>query len=158
MSSFICNPELFNDLESNLSRLGTDQNLYQIRVALGIKREDTEKDIKSKVKGIINALKDLNVLCVILQYKHHYKGVVNETIEAERNALNANYRPKVVSLVQLYKHIGCLLYQIEVDHLKELRELTNDENMGLFTIEMVRDAIACTIVENSSEYNEAKWS
>ena len=51
-----------------------------------------------------------------------------------------------------------MTYQIETKHLKELRQLTVQEENAIIFFEEIKHALAVDIISELPEYNNAKWS
>lgn len=149
MSSYICSPKHFNSIEYTLiERFKYNRNDYF--------DYNFSKDVQV-VRDYVDSLREINVLCVILQYKHHYVGVLDEQIEAERFFLKEKTSKKLLNDFQLLKALECLSYQIEINYLKELRGLTELEQSSLDFLSGIKNTVRRKIINNLSEYNNAEW-
>jgi hypothetical protein len=163
MSSFICEPKQFNSIEIAVRNLALGDSFYfpysfKDRLPELYKRS-TGIDIKAdKVRDIIDTLRRINVLCVSLQYAHHYEGVLDKEIEDQTKMIMNRKEFQHLTKVELYKSLSCVNYQIELEHLKELRQLTEDEETAMFFLREFTDCLAHDIVSNLQEYETAKWS
>ena len=107
----------------------------------------------------MDCIRKLSVLCVSLQYKHHYEGTLDREIEVQTEILMRDKsESKVLNKVGLYKALQSMGYQIEVEHLRGLRELTQEEEEALQMIQILEDDLAHEIVHGLSEYDNAEWS
>lgn len=161
MSSFIHTPRHFNSVERAIKFGVVGSNNFW---TYGIKRKFRELDsgcdiAYSKVEELIDELRKLNVLCVSLQYKHHYEGVLDREIEEQTEILMSNKsESEILDKFGLYKALQSINYQIETYHLKDLRELTQGEKDALWLVEELVNDLAHDIVNGLQGYNDAKWS
>lgn len=122
------------------------------------KKHFTQDAVDNTIKSIIDSLRRLNVLCVTLQYKHHYKGYLDKEIEEQTSLLLEDKNGgESLTKIQLLKALQCLFYQIETEHLKELRSLTEKETNALFFVRTMINELALDIVNSLPEYDNAKW-
>jgi hypothetical protein len=161
MSSFICTPKHFNSVGSyvaytlpNNSSLKYGKAFKLIGWVYGINSDIIEQ----RVFEIFETLKELNVLCVSLQYKHHYEGVLDAQISSNIKALKVKTKVEILNPVSCYKLVNCINYQIETRHLIELRGLTPEEETALKFLRLLADDLAHYITSDLLAYNEAKWS
>ena len=140
MSSFINSAKHFNSIEQKLRRLlHRDFRAWSAleNVAPNIYKHWTNnclgKSDEKEITAIIDTLRELQVLCVTLQYKHHYEGDLDAQMQAERVSVKTKTETVNLSLHGLYNALECIRYQIETEHLIELLELTPvDENAMTF--------------------------
>ena len=126
--------------------------LYDIRNNL---HETTEKQITE----IVNELRKLNVICVSLQYKHHFEGKLNEEIkEQEEIAFDRSEGYKELSLHGLYNALNCLSYQIELEHLEELTGKKEKEQKAYRFLQIMIDFLAHYLVRKLPEDKTNRWS
>lgn len=165
MSSYINSAKHFNSIEQKLHGLlnrdfrgwhtlkDIAPNIYKhwTNNCLG---ESDEKEITA----IIDTLREIQVLCVTLQYKHHYEGKVDAQMEAERVSVKTKTETVNLSLHGLYNALECVSYQIEIQHLKELRELTIEEENALKFVELITGAIAIQLVYELPDDKTCTWS
>jgi hypothetical protein len=125
MSSFICSAKHFNSIEIAVRRLFNSPHYspcYKIRELLKDKEINESFDIKSRefIKGLIDELRKLNVICVTLQYERHAEGKLNQEIEDQMKIVFSNSEGfKELSKVGLYNALRCVRYQIEEDYLDD---------------------------------------
>ena len=104
-------------------------------------------------------IRKLSVLCYHLQYKEEYKGNLDKEIQ-EWNFILLN--DKLISIeltsIQLYSALNCVTYQIETDHLEELRPLTPNEQNVIVFLELFKADLLEHIVRNTQEYKDSKWT
>jgi hypothetical protein len=162
MSSFINSAKHFNSIENKIVDKAIFEKYYfpyplkEVYPCLfGFSRD--EKEIKRVVKHIINTVKELQVLCVCLQYKHHYVGVLDKEIQEQLEIVNVKDAPIHLTDVALFKLLGCTLYQIETNHLQELRNLTTDEQNALMFLKELQKSVAFDIVSKSTEFENSKY-
>lgn len=157
MSSFICSPTHFNSIEFYLvqKQLGSDQIYCLRKLAKTINKWATSEEIT----GFMDTLRELSVLCVSLQYKHHYENKLDAEIAEQRNTLFNNKTTKAhLNDISAYKALQCINYQIEIFHLKELRNLTAPEEMAMELLHEITGEIAMKIVRTLPAYEKAGWS
>lgn len=164
MSSFICDPKHFNNVEVTLKEMFWDRDFYFpysiADIYPWIKRGYFgEQDYYNKeVTEIMDTVRELTVLCVCLQYKHNFPGTLDKEIQDQHLILTDKKGGQKLSRMGLLKALQCLSYQIETKHLKELRTLTPAEENALFFIEEVITSIMYDIICKSDEYNREIWS
>ncbi len=165
MSSFLNTPKHFNSIEFSIQNLFWGSNFYcpysfkAVFPELYDKKHYSTERIEKTVTGIVDTLRELSVLCVTLQYKHHYTGSLDNEIAGQKTMLLTDKNDKTsLSKVGLYKAINCAMYQIETDHLKELRALTPEEENCLFFFKELSKTLAEDIVNELKEYKDQKWS
>jgi hypothetical protein len=163
MSSFICSPKHFNSIEKSVIYLTQDSNFYfpysfkNTFPELYDKRHYSQDKIDLKVKQTIDTLRELNVLCVSLQYKHHYPGTLDKEIAEQLEVAKMKDAGQSLTNISLLKQLQCLNYQIETEHLKELRSLTPDEENAMFFIEELKNALAMDIINKLPDYDKSPW-
>lgn len=162
MSSFVHSAKHFNSIEKALQLAFVNSNVYY---TYRIKRKFNMKNMGvdatyEKITEFVDTLRSLNALCVSLQYKHHYEGVLDAEIQSQTNFLMLNKSENVgLNKIALYKALQSLDYQIEIEHLKDLRELTTQEQDAMGFLSMIIDDIAHDIVRDLEEYEKANsWS
>ena len=163
MSSFICSSKHFNSIERTVINLTQDQNFYFpyafkcVYPELYEKRYYTQDRIDSAVTEIVNVLRELNVLCVSLQYKHHYPGTLDKEISEQKAIVSDRAQSANLSKIELYKALICVSYQIEEQHLTELRQLSQQETNALFFIKEMKGALSADIIRSLPDYDVAAW-
>lgn len=170
MSSFINSAKHFNSIYAKLETVftaGFNANggfyaPYSLRNivpnwGIGDPREcqPTQK-IKSELRSIVTTFAELQALCVTLQYKHHYAGTLDSQIATETALVTAKTDVAHLTFPGLLAAINCSLYQIEVNHLIELRPLTDAENQALEFFKLMRYEIAMHIAMKTPEYVKAE--
>lgn len=119
MSSFICSNKHFASIAKgimciiNTNNFHVSYNLKQIAPQIyGYKRTSDEQSAIKEVNSFIEILMELQVLCVSLQYRHHYEGRLDQEISEQREILHIPCNnPVLLSPVALYKSIQCTLKQ-----------------------------------------------
>lgn len=169
MSSFICSSNHFNSVESKLCEIWENKffrnqetlyfetsftkayayELYQIA--------DRERAINT-IKRYMNAIRELSVICVSLQYRHHHDGNLDEYITANIKELKTCKAKTKLSYIELYKAIQCILYQIETYHLTSIRALTEDEENALKFFKGLQTEVPQFLISTSKTYNECQWA
>ena len=165
MSSFICSPKHFNSVETALKSIISDKDfdtpysLKPIYPKLFNKSNLNYKELSNQIKDIVDTLRKINVLTVSLQYKDNYIGTLDNEIQKEINYLLTNRNnEQYLSPTALYKALQVINYQIEIEHLTEIRELDTHESNALLFLKEITIAVATFIVTNTEEYNNADWS
>lgn len=164
MSSFIPSSKHFNSIEKSVIYLTQNNNFYfpysfkNVFPILYDKRKYTQDAIDSVVVGIIDTLRELTSLCVSLQYKHHYEGTLDNEIQEQTQILIKEKKQFTqLNNIALYKALSCLSYQIETEHLSDLRKLTQDEENAMFFIKEMKAVLCENIVSSLPNYEAAKW-
>lgn len=165
MSSFICSPKHFNSIEASVKNLAYGSQFYfpySFKTkfnALYEKRKATFDNMDACITNVVDELRRLNVLCVSLQYKSHYEGRLDKEIEEQTEILmHFKKEYKILNKYELLAAMKCVNYQIETEHLKELRSLTESEEDALFFLKTMVNELAMDIVTNLPEYEKAGWS
>jgi len=166
MSSYICSPKHFNSIEHSLKMLAYSDQFsfpYSFKVpfpALYDRRNHSTEVIEETICNIMDNLRELNAVCVSLQYRKHLEGSLDKEIETQKQHLMRDKKSKLpltLTNIELYKSICCLGYQIETEHLKELRELTMEEKNALFFIYQMEQSLAANIIHKLPAYDKAPW-
>lgn len=161
MSSFIPSTEHFNSCEIASRELLNDSDFYfsrEIKNAFPALGEKKYVPAQAELKQIFATLKRLTVLCVSLQYKHHYTGRLDQEIKEQTEILFSSSRYKDLNKYGLLKAIGCIHYQIETRHLVDIRPLTDDEENALMFIRVLKADLAYHLVTKSTQYENAPYS
>lgn len=165
MSSFICSNKHFASIAEGIIRI-IETNSFHVSFHLKLiaphvynyKRTSDEQSAMKEINSFIETLMELQVLCVSLQYSHHYEGRLDQEISEQRKILHIPCKnPVSLSPVALYKSIQCALYQIETEHLEELRPLSQKEQDCLTFFQLFANNIAGYIVSRLPEYGIAPW-
>ena len=163
MSSYICSAKHFNSIEKKIKDLVQDNDFYLPYSLKSIvpkfynKQKNSLDDIFKEIENIINTLREINVLCVSLQYKHHYIGTLDKEIERELIDVKQKTEIKELSIHGLYNALSCLSYQIELEHLKDIRELSSEEKKAIIFLKEFKISICEHIVANLSKDKTNTW-
>lgn len=119
--------------------------------------------IRQPDKGLIlsnmfNTLRELQVVCVSLQYRHHYDGRLDREISEQLTAVRTSTKVQHLTPSALRRGLQCILYQIEPEHLTELRPLTPDEQGALDLAREIINTIAGYYADQVSEKAGDRWS
>lgn len=164
MSSFIPSAKHFNSIERTVIFLTQNSNFYFPysfkdkfpKIYNG--RHFSQDLIDKEVISIIDTLRELTPLCVTLQYRHHYEGKLDKEIIEQTEILKHDKKGgEPLTKIGLFKALQCLSYQIETDHLKQLRNLTTEEENALFFIDELKNTLAVDIVSSLPDYEAQKW-
>jgi len=165
MSSFICSSKQFNSIQkatidliqSGCSRRNNSINIYPFDFIEEFSQGFTFAAI-NKIKSMVDIMRELNVVCVSLQYRHQYEGKLDNEIAEQLTIVKTGNECETLNKYGLYKSLQCLNYQIELEHLTSIRELTEQEKEAIKFFEILKREIAFSIVDNSPEYNNCSWS
>lgn len=158
MSSFICNPEHFNSIERALKSLGNDTSFYLTPKFSKLLKSFHPQDDYEAITIFMDTLRELSVLCVSLQYKHHYVGFLDKEIEDQKAILFSDKHSSItLDHVGLLKAIQCVGYQIELEHLQELREITEAEQNAIGLIEGYEQTLSMYIINKLPSYEASAW-
>ena len=165
MSSFINTPEHFNSIERKLHFMAMTNNFYvpyslkTISPKFYDRQHYNTDDVLQEISEFMDTMRELNVICVTLQYRDHYQGILDKEIKEQTEIIKTkNTSTAELTEIGLYKAIQCMTYQIETKHLKELRQLTVQEENAIIFFEEIKHALAVDIISELPEYNNAKWS
>jgi hypothetical protein len=164
MSSFICTSKHFTSIEKKMHQLINKDDYYtpyELREVCPKnydKRNNLIETMEAEISKHIDTLRTLNAVCVILQYKHHYKGTVNAQISSEVNEVHRKSQPVELTTMGVYKALKCVIYQIELNHLEELRELRTEEKNAMKYIKETISFLATYILTNSEEWEKAAYT
>lgn len=162
MSSFICDSKHFNSIEAAMHKIASENDFYPSRELGSIcpawYQSKPKEEVEKEITAIIDTLRSLNVLCVSLQYKHHYEGKLDEEIKKQMMLVKTKTRIKELTHHGLYNALGCLNYQIELQHLEGLRELTPEEKTAMKFMNLIRAEIAMHIVDKLPDDQSNRWS
>lgn len=164
MSSFIPSANHFNSIERTVIFLTQNKNFYfpysfkNKFKTLYDSRHYSQDAIDSEVISIIDTLRELTPLCVTLQYRNHYEGKLDNEISEQTEILKQTRKGGTsLTKVGLFKALQCLSYQIETEHLTQLRSLTTEEENALFFVEEMKSNLAIDIVSSLPDYEAQKW-
>ena len=154
MSSFICSAKHFNSVEDKLRNLIRFDNDFYFPYSLRgeypklySQRDYLEEDVYQEITEVMDQLRELNAVCVTLQYKHHYEGKVDQEIQEQKSHLLDNKEGhKSLSLMGLYNALRCTSYQIEPEHLEELGGMEDNKRKALLFLETMIDSVAHHII------------
>lgn len=162
MSSFICSAKHFNSIEENtfkMIRFDRDFDCYQLKQdfpKLYDQRSYDESEIFKEVKSIVNELRELNVICVSLQYKNHYDDIDKE-IKEQKELIYAGKGYKHLNPAGLLKAFICVNYQIEIEHLEELSGLNDDQKKAMKFLNIMIEYLTYRIAISTPAYDSAEW-
>lgn len=161
MSSFICNSKHFNSIENKLSNMfAFDDWFYLPNKLKPIYPELSDRyntKIKEVVKNIMDELRELNVVCVTLQYKHHYNDVNTEIIDQKTDLFYNTSDYKELTPLGLYNALRCLSYQIEIRHLEDLSGLTEKQQNAMYFLEEIIKELAEYICSKLPDDKTNTW-
>ena len=165
MSSFICSAKHFNSIENKLNKLFCyDQDEFKyFYPAKGVYSAlyDTSKNlyetIEAQVKEVVNHWRDLNAICVTLQYADRDNDNINEEIKTQKAYVRTKTSTKELTLNGLYNALRCLDYQIEIHHLTELGGMTEEQKKAFDFLHKLIDGIAHIIVRKLPDDKSNTW-
>ncbi len=164
MSSYICSAKHFNSIEENLiDNFQFDQDfkymydLKELCPELYQVSQHSERTIKEKVRELVDGIRRLNVICVSLQYAHHYENVNDEIEEQTKIAFDRSTDTKKLTLLGLYNALRCTYYQIELEHLEKLSENDEKENISYRFLSTMIDFLAHLIVRKLPDDKTNTW-
>jgi hypothetical protein len=164
MSSFICSAKHFKSIEEtifNLIRSGGGFVPYSLKEDFEVlynQRDYTDEPVLESIRDVINSLKELNVLCVSLQYKHHYEGFLDKEIEEQKVYVNLDEGFKLLTKRGLYNALRCVSYQIEKEHLEEIGGFTDSHRKALLFLDEMVNLLAYIIIsEIKQEDPTCNW-
>lgn len=165
MSSFINNSKHFACTRETINYLYSKREMVFEYDTAQIVPEFTHRKgfarniVEAKITEIMHTIIDLQVTCVFLQYKHHYVGTLDQDIRNTKVEIKACLNTgKILTKVELFKAIQSMFYQIETEHLTDLRPLFQKEETVLKFFEVLENALAHNIVTHTEEYEKAEWN
>lgn len=144
MSSKLLTQDHFNIVEKHLlERKSKDSDfLYNISV--------------SEIKETMKQIRLISIDSV--SYQNEGKVSLDVSILKQEYLKPINIWTVKLSLIELYKALNCIDYQIEVEFIKRHRELTKEEIKALELFEKITYKVADYYIGRLDEYNNAKWS
>ena len=162
MSSYICDPKHFNSIEKEIKNLSHDINFsipYSLREICSSWYSKGEKSkIQLEISNLIDTLRELNVICVCLQYKSHFEGVLDNDIKTQMEIVKSKTSTKHLTLHGLYNALQCLNYQIETEHLKDLFGLNEEQIKAMKFLKEFTICVGAEIISNLPEDRTNSWS
>lgn len=164
MSSFICTPKHFNSIEAKFFKMLYRGDFYcpyslkEICPKWYNKRNWTQEVIEEEIFNHLNTLRELNALCVCLQYRDSAEpGTLDKDIEEQTKITKIKTSIKDLTDLGFYNALRCLFYQIETEHLKELRSLTVEEENAMQFLDIIINVLANYIVGNLPKDKTNTW-
>jgi hypothetical protein len=157
MSSFICDPEHFASVQAGLIQLQQSNSGHPKPYRKQWQENISMDDMVAKVRGYISTLQRLQSTCVCLQYKHHEGNRPRDIVASVRYYQTGKHRAYSLSMAGIVKGLACILYQIETEHLEEIRPLNDTEKAALEWAKDYKNGLAMYILTQSSEWNKAEW-
>jgi len=161
MSSFLLSSKHFNSVQKALVEMirGNHLHLYPLKDKFPDIYNKNSKYTIEVINSVIDTVRELSVTCFHLQYANHYPENLNTEIEIHRKyLLNHKTGFKQLTPLGLYNAVRCISYQIEPEHLEELRPLTGPEADALFFLDEISKALATFIIQNLPEDETCSWS
>lgn len=151
MSSFIHTPKHFNSAEAALINI-YKRNNYALPEFYALSPVETVNEIKKHFAE----LKKLNVLTVCLQYADEN---LNKDIEEQTEIIYQSTEIQPLNIYAVLMALKSIDYQIEIEHLTRLRQLTNEEADALKFLNDAINSLAIAIVTSLPEYDKASaWA
>lgn len=120
----------------------------------GYSKESVEKEIRT----FFNHVREFSVLCVNLQYAHSYEENLQDKIRREKIDLLTNTdQYNDLSLIELLKALESTTYQLEIEHVIQLRQLTPEEQNIMFALLEFCKYLRVLIIRDLPEYKNASW-
>ena len=159
MSSFICSAKHFNSIEKALNNYfsGSKSSEYSYSFYKYLGGNATGDQIREKIKNFIDTLRELNVMCVSLQYKHHSEGTLDTEISEQRERVYSDNSYKTIDIYGLIKALACVNYQLETENLIEFRPLTESETTALKYLDDLKYDLCYYLVNTSPQYDKGDW-
>lgn len=118
----------------------------------------SKESVENEIKKFFNHVREFSVLCVNLQYADSAKGNLQDKIRSEKTDLLTNSDTFVdLSLIGLLKALESTTYQLEIEHVIQLRQLTPDEQNIMFALLEFAKHLRIMIIRNLQEYKDASW-
>ena len=160
MSSFILSAKHYNSIEKGIEQVlkHSHFNSYELKPFGLYSYNVLPKQVPSIIEGYISNLRELNVLCVMLQYKHHYEGVLDEQIQVNLQEVKQKTDVKDLTALGLFNALKCIIYQTELEHLEGIRNLTEEEQKAFNFLETFINVLAKFICGELPEDETCKWT
>lgn len=158
MSSFINSPKHFRSVEDYLCMQAMNNRIYSLRQLTTVKNGLYGFPRSEEIEDFINTLSELQVVCVCLQYRRHKSGGLDKEIQVNKEFVKIKTSLERLTEAGAYKALSCIRYQIEVEHLKELRELTPEEAKAMKVLTDIIHELAEMIVHETADYKKATYS
>jgi DNA primase len=165
MSSFINSSKHFASVKKSIIALRyREKEIMEFKIArllpeLSVFNNRNQEMAEEKINELIDTIIDIQVICVCLQYKHHYIGTLDKKINETQEHIKGNLETgEILSKIALFKAIQSILYQIELDYLTVLRPLSPKEEIALKFMDILKEALMYNIIRDIDEYDKAEWS
>ena len=164
MSSFICSAKHYNSIEYKLHNHVYKDDFY---IPYGLrdicplwytKRNSFYEAIFKEISNHIDTIRELNAVCVSLQYAHLSYEDLDEEVATQITKVKEITSVKTLSLLGLYNALCCADYQIETEHLEGLRELTPEEINAMTFLHTMKQAVAFYILYKMENDKTNTWS
>jgi len=161
MSSFIPSAKHFKSIEATFIDLNWNDNFYypyDLKEDFpNLYSKNSAKQMHNSIKDVVGVLAEITALCVCLQYRHEHEGTLDKAIEDNTIAAKAEVKGYILTKTELYKALSCVKYQIELEHLKDLRSLTEREEKAMKFLRVMIFHLAEDIVSGTALYDAARW-
>jgi hypothetical protein len=110
------------------------------------------------VRKLMDNMRKLTVLSVSLQHADELQGILDRTIKEETEYLMMNkLSSEKISAVGFYKAIDCILMQIELDPIADIRDILDEERECLTFLIRFKRVLTDLIIETIPGYDEIPW-
>ena len=158
MSSYICSKKHYASIASNLKTVVKKSQFY---FEYDLRKKFPMLEVKASqdkiIDKFINTIERLNVETFMRQYYSDSENIENE-IKEQLELLKENVKPIFLTELGLYNALKCSNYQIEIEHIKYVRKLTQDEIDAMFFLTEIISNLAKYICNNLPEDPTNTWS
>lgn len=145
MSAYIKDPKVYTSLEKSIFAEIEKNDTFRWYVNRFFTEDFTEEEIKTAIIDFFIELRSLNVLTYYLKYRKHYVGTLDNEIKEGLIYIQDRKDFKIVDLKKIYKELKSVQYQIELEHLEGLRDLTTKESLAIKFLESLINYAALVI-------------
>ncbi len=145
MSVSVCSDRHYNSVELALQSL-----VLQNSEALPYRFRKTYR-MEHQVTALVDTLRDLNLIVYAVRY--HKQGEVYAP-----TARSWSEGSVKLNLPGLFQALDCVLYQLELEHLEGIRELTEAERDAFTWAGHIRTGIAVHLTRTMAEEQKTAWA
>lgn len=149
MSVLIPNDEVFNYIHAGMTRAAYRRvcdEWYSGTMSSHFKHYDIEKESKR----LIESWMELNLLSYHIKYR--------ENRDELQVAFKETYTHKEMQEHQLLKYIQCVDYNIEIETIEDLLEISEQQRKDYKLLKQWCNDVMIAIINETPKYKKATWS
>ena len=138
--------------------MAMNNKIYSLRQLTKVKKNLYGFPSCEEIEEFVNVLSELQIICVCLQYRKNTQGGLDKEIQQQSEFVKQKTSLERMNEAGAYKALSCIRYQIETEHLQELRDLTLEEEKAMKVLTDIIHELAAMIVQELPEYKQASYS